>query len=174
MALVMILVLIFYKPSRKSYGPVSLVFAMAIGTFRTGMQGLWGCSVNLLVNVDGKGFKSIPQEHLEWMKAKRRELGLLGLTTFVGILIVTFAVALIVERDQFSGKHAASILIWNISGLVVGAALSAASRWEDRISSNKNSLQSMTFKSKEWLDFGKQLNQSSGIYVKWFEILWLE
>ena len=137
MALVMILVLIFYKPSRIAYGPVSLVFAMAIGTFRTGMQGLWGCSVNLLVNVDGKGFKSIPQEHLEWMKAKRRELGWLGLTTFVGVLIVAFAVALIVERDQFSGKHAASILIWNISGLVVGAALSAAARWEMRKSISK-------------------------------------
>jgi len=39
-ALVMIVVLICYSPSRSAYGPVSLVFAAAIGTFRTGQQGL--------------------------------------------------------------------------------------------------------------------------------------
>ena len=62
------------------------------------------------------------------MKAKRRELGMLGLTTFVGVLIATFAIALIVEREDFNSEHAVSILVWNISGGVAGAVLSAAAR----------------------------------------------
>jgi len=131
-ALVMIVVLICYSPSRSAYGPVSLVFAAAIGTFRTGQQGLWGCSINLKVNVDGNGFKNIADEHLDWMKAKRRELGMLGFTTLVGVLIATFAIALIVEKGDFTSKHAVSILVWNISGGVAGAILSAAARWNTK------------------------------------------
>ena len=60
-----------------------------------------------MVNVDGWGFRAIPYDQLDWIKAKRKEFIILNITTALPVLIAAFAAALIVEKKEFTGRHAA-------------------------------------------------------------------
>ena len=60
-----------------------------------------------MVKVDGWGFRAIPYDQLDWIKAKRKEFIMLNVTTAVPVLIAAFVAALIVEKKDFTGEHAA-------------------------------------------------------------------
>lgn len=60
-----------------------------------------------MVNVDGWGFRAIQYDQLDWIKAKRKEFIMLNVTTALPVLIATFVAALIVEKKEFTGNHAA-------------------------------------------------------------------
>ena len=79
--------------------------------------------MNLKTNLRGD-FKFVDpgEKYLDFLKAKRAELGKLGVTTLVGTVLGTFAIAF--ARGALTQEVIQSVLIWNFSGLVLGAGAS--------------------------------------------------
>ena len=120
-----------FPSTRQSYAGISLALAAAIGTWRTGNQALWGCVVNLKWNFDGKGFKTPSDENLEFVRGKRNELFMMGLTTSAAVVIG--AIGLAAMRGHASPELVIWILAYNAFGLAAGYGVSSLAKWKAEV-----------------------------------------
>ena len=82
--------------------------------------------MNLKVNLDGRGFKDVAKENLEFMKKKRNEFYRLNVTTIGAVMAATFMLAS--TRGHLKQDVTTSILLWNIGGIALTAILSLGAK----------------------------------------------
>ena len=82
--------------------------------------------MNLKVNLDGRGFKDVAKENLDYMKAKRNEFYRLNMTTIGIVMASTFMLASM--RGHLKQNVTTSVLLWNAAGLAMTAVLSLGAK----------------------------------------------
>ena len=82
--------------------------------------------MNLKTNLDGRGFKDVAKQNLDFLKAKRDEFYRLNLSTLGAVLAVTFMLAS--SRGHMNKDVISSVLLWNFAGLSLTAILSLGAK----------------------------------------------